>query len=181
MAIPTLPASDPSPDERAARLASRREEYRWSYTQLPPLAMVERVPKADQPSLRWALGVIDLVIKVIENDYAIALDDRLAAQHFNLAREVARLYHEFDRAALAEGRVYLADYGALEGLEPGTFPDGQKYASPALALFAVPPASAPGPRSLVPVAIQCAQTPTVPLFTPRDGVNWDIAKSIVAT
>jgi arachidonate 15-lipoxygenase len=273
MAIPTLPASDPAPAERAARLARRRDEYRWSYTQLPPLAMVERVPRADQPSLRWALKVVDLVIKVIENDYAVAFDDRVAAQHFNLAREVARLYHEFDRAGLdhilrgvvfalvegpgrrrpatlgdyaalfkaiplppgvsdygddatfarlrvaganplvirrletpdarlpvgdaelraatgdgdslarafAEGRLYLADYGMLADLPLGNFPDGPKFSSPALALFALPPRTAPRPRALVPVAIQCAQTPTVPLFTPRDGLDWQIAKSIVAT
>jgi arachidonate 15-lipoxygenase len=273
MAIPMLPADDPTPSERATRLSRRRDEYRWTYTQLPPLATVERVPHADQPSVRWALTVIDLVLKVIENDYAVAVDDRLAAQRFDLAHEAARLYHEFDRAgldhflrgvvfalvegpghrrpatrddyaalfkaiplptiaadyrsdavfarlrlaganplvicrldaldsrlpvtdamlaaatgtpsdgmarAVAEGRVFLADYSVLAGLPLGSFPDGPKYASPALALFALPPRGALS-RPLMPVAIQLTQTPPGPLFTPRDGLGWELAKSIVST
>jgi arachidonate 15-lipoxygenase len=273
MAIPTLPASDPSPAERAARLAHRRDEYGWSYSKLPPLAMAANVPGAELPAVRWVLHVVDLVMKVIENDYAVARDERVAAQRFAFGREVARLYHEFDRGGLdrvlrgvvfalvegagrrrpaaladyaalfkaiplpaaaadygddavfarlrvaganplvirrldapdarlpvgdaelkaatgdgdslarahAEGRLYLADYGALANLPPGDFPDGPKFVSPALALFAVPPGGGSRSRGLVPVAIQCAQTPTVPLFTPRDGINWQIAKSIVNT
>jgi arachidonate 15-lipoxygenase len=82
--------------------------------------------------------------------------------------------------AFAEGRVYLADYGALADLVPGAFPDGPKFVCPARAMFAVPPAGTPGARSLQPIAIQCGEPPA-PLFTPRDGVNWQIAKSIVKT
>ncbi|MGE0708763.1 MAG: lipoxygenase family protein [Planctomycetota bacterium] len=85
-------------------------------------------------------------------------------------------------AALAEGRLYLADYSCLEGAACGTFPAGQKYLAAPLALFASPPASAPR-RGLLPIAIQCAPSPGpgAPIVTPRDGQAWLIAKTRVQT
>lgn len=80
-------------------------------------------------------------------------------------------------AALAEGRLYLADYALLDGAEMGTYPNGQKYLYAPLALFVLDRAT----RQLRPVAIQCRQKPAddVPVFTPDDGYNWLIAKTIV--
>jgi arachidonate 15-lipoxygenase len=80
-------------------------------------------------------------------------------------------------AALADGRLYLADYSAFDGAENGSFPAGQKFNYAPLALFAVPQ----GARSLVPVAIQCGPRPGTdnPIFLPHDGDNWFMAKSIV--
>jgi arachidonate 15-lipoxygenase len=80
-------------------------------------------------------------------------------------------------AALADGRLYLADYSAFDGAENGSFPAGQKFNYAPLALFAVPP----GGRSLVPVAIQCGPRPGTdnPIFLPHDGDKWFMAKSIV--
>jgi arachidonate 15-lipoxygenase len=82
-------------------------------------------------------------------------------------------------AALAEGRLYLADYALLDGAELGTFPNGQKYLYAPLALFVVTNTK----KELLPVAIQCKQQPGAdnPIFTPDDGYNWLIAKSIVET
>ena len=79
--------------------------------------------------------------------------------------------------ALADGRLYLADYSAFDGAENGSFPAGQKFNYAPLALFAVPP----GGRSLVPVAIQCGPRPGTdnPIFLPHNGDNWLMAKSIV--
>lgn len=76
-----------------------------------------------------------------------------------------------------EGRLYLADYKALSLLVPGTAPDQQKYVEAPLALFAVPAAGSPS-RLLRPVAIQCSQTPGAasPIFSPSDGVGWEVAK-----
>ncbi|MBD2514194.1 lipoxygenase [Nostoc sp. FACHB-973] len=79
-------------------------------------------------------------------------------------------------AARQEGRLYKADYSKLKNMENGSFPNQQKYIYSPLALFVVPPASNPS-RSLVPVAIQCQAEH--PVFTPLDGENWAIAKSIV--
>jgi arachidonate 15-lipoxygenase len=81
------------------------------------------------------------------------------------------------KTALADGRLYLADYSAFDGAVNGSFPAGQKFNYAPLALFAVPPDG----RSLVPVAIQCGPRPgrDNPIFLPRDGDNWFMAKSIV--
>ncbi|WP_375505109.1 lipoxygenase family protein [uncultured Nostoc sp.] len=79
-------------------------------------------------------------------------------------------------AAKREGRLYKADYSKLKNMKNGTFPKQQKYIYSPLALFAVPPSGSPS-RSLVPVAIQCQ--PEDPVFTPLNGDNWAIAKSIV--
>ncbi|MEH1839617.1 MAG: lipoxygenase family protein [Nostoc sp.] len=79
-------------------------------------------------------------------------------------------------AAKREGRLYKADYSKLKNMENGTFPKQQKYIYSPLALFAVPPSDGSS-RSLVPVAIQCQ--PEDPVFTPLNGDNWAIAKSIV--
>jgi len=85
------------------------------------------------------------------------------------------------KEALADGRLYLADYSAFDGAENGSFPAGQKYNYAPLALFAVPADGQARGRSLVPVAIQCGPRPGPdnPIFLPRDGNNWFMAKSIV--
>lgn len=86
--------------------------------------------------------------------------------------------------AIAEGRVYRVDYGAMAGAIGGTYgpdPQMQKYAYAPLALFAVP-ADAPGTeRSLRPIAIQCGQSPGEhPIITRRSGEDpWLMAKTIV--
>lgn len=76
----------------------------------------------------------------------------------------------------AEGRLFLCDYAALADVQPGTFPDQQKYLTTPLALFAVPPEDA-ADRSLRAVAIQLAQAPAndAPIFTPRSA-GWPVAK-----
>ncbi len=79
--------------------------------------------------------------------------------------------------AVADGRLYLADYSVFDGALDGSFPAAQKFNYAPLALFAVPP----GGQSLVPVAIQCAPQPgpANPIFLPRDGDSWLIAKTTV--
>ena len=85
-------------------------------------------------------------------------------------------------AARAEGRLYLADYAVLADAEGGTYPDGQKFITPSMALFVVPPAGA-ADRRLQPVAIQSGQAPgpDTPIVTPRDGEAWLLAKTRVQT
>jgi arachidonate 15-lipoxygenase len=81
-------------------------------------------------------------------------------------------------AARAEGRLYLADYAVLDGLECGDYPAAQKFLNAPLALFVVPPK---GSRDLQPVAIQVDQRPgpEAPIVTPRDGWAWLDAKTRV--
>ncbi|MFM9964942.1 MAG: lipoxygenase family protein [Planctomycetaceae bacterium] len=105
-----------------------------------------------------------------------SLDQRLPIT--NAMFQIAAPNDSLD-AALAEGRLYLADYALLNGAELGNYPNGQKYVYAPLALFVIT-----GPRKeLLPVAIQCQQQPAPdnPIFTPNDGYNWLIAKTIVET
>ncbi|NES84331.1 MAG: lipoxygenase [Moorea sp. SIO2B7] len=90
--------------------------------------------------------------------------------------------------AIGEKRLYLADYEILYGVRAGNFPPAyRKYIYAPLALFAVPQGTSKN-RSLVPVAIQCEQTPGAnnPIFTsPPPGTSqnqrwyWLMAKTIV--
>lgn len=84
-------------------------------------------------------------------------------------------------AAGQEGRLYLADYGILDGALNGTYPHEQKYIYAPLALFALPKGS-DSTRLLRPVAIQCGQTPgsDYPIITPNSGkYAWLFAKTVV--
>jgi arachidonate 15-lipoxygenase len=110
------------------------------------------------------------------------LDDRFpvteelfrASEHYRAARDKDSL-----EAAKQEGRLFLADYKVLEDMENGgQFPEAPKYLYAPLALFVVDKES----RRLMPVAIQCQQKPAPdnPIFTPDDGYNWLIAKTIVS-
>ena len=81
-------------------------------------------------------------------------------------------------AAGKEGRLFLADFSALEKAEMGTFPVSPKYLFAPLALFALPPGQ--GTRRLVPVAIQCGNDPNeFPIHTPDEGDLWSRAKMCV--
>jgi arachidonate 15-lipoxygenase len=102
-------------------------------------------------------------------------DDRFPVtdEHFRVARPGDTL-----AAAGAEGRLFLVDFKMLDGVETGIAPSGiPKYLYAPLALFAVDTET----RKLTPVAIQCKQRPGPenPIFTPDDGYNWRIAKTIV--
>ncbi len=81
-------------------------------------------------------------------------------------------------AALAEGRLFVADYRHMDGLPSGKNGDVPKYLYAPIALFARPK---DGLAALRPVAIQCGQEPgdAFPIWTPRDGARWRMARTIV--
>lgn len=126
------------------------------------------------------------------NDRAFAWQRVAGANPFVL-RRIARVPDHFpvtealfaretggDRlaAALAEGRAFLADYAVLDGLPMGQTKAGvTRYFSAPLALFV---REAKG-RALLPVAIQCVQTPSAnaPVFGPSDGAAWEMARLAV--
>ncbi|MDJ0599127.1 MAG: lipoxygenase family protein [Crocosphaera sp.] len=90
--------------------------------------------------------------------------------------------------AIAEKRLYMADYEILDTIKAGHFPPAyRKYIYAPIALFAIS-SRTHATGSLVPVAIQCGQTPgdNYPIFTrpptgtPRDQQwSWLMAKAIV--
>lgn len=82
--------------------------------------------------------------------------------------------------AIAQGRLYIADYRILDGGVNGTFPRYQKYLYAPLALFAVPQGNDPH-RTLRAIAIQCGQNSGEnPIVTPNSGkYAWMFAKTVV--
>lgn len=110
-------------------------------------------------------------------------DQPLQVSHEKYQQIIERFeFSDSLEAALQEGRLYQADYSMLKDMAPGTFPNNvKKYPCAPLALFAVPPVSS-SVRSLIPVAIQCQQpsaNENPPVFTPLDGDNWMVAKTIL--
>lgn len=91
--------------------------------------------------------------------------------------------------AAKEGRLYLANYRLLHDLPHGIWSDGvlgvsrKKYVFAPLALFAWQKPTRRELGCFLPVAIQCHQTQVGskqnPIFTPHDGVKWEMAKAVV--
>jgi arachidonate 15-lipoxygenase len=87
-------------------------------------------------------------------------------------------------AAADQGRLFIADYPLLDGAPLGKWDRERKnkYLNAPKALFAWKRENGVEPGHLVPVAIQCGQTPDpqhFPVFTPRDGHRWQMAKTVV--
>jgi arachidonate 15-lipoxygenase len=78
-------------------------------------------------------------------------------------------------AAIAEQRLYLADYAMLEGVEAGTTDGLTKYLCAPMALFVAEHKT----RRLRPIAIQLGQTPDAAVFDPTDGWRWRMAMLVV--
>lgn len=107
--------------------------------------------------------VIERVVDTLPSQFPVSLEGY---------QSVMGSQDSIDRA-IAENRLYLADYAAIEGLQPGQFPQ-QKYSSAPYALFALPT----GTRNLTPVAIQLQREPSAdnPIFHPQHGDTWQLAK-----
>lgn len=105
---------------------------------------------------------------------------RRRLDHFPVTEaEYSRALGDVDRfdAALAEGRLYVADYAALDGLAAGTVDGLQKYNFAPIVLYVWLPSE----HALRAVLIQTGQSPDHPRFTPADGVGWRMARTVVAT
>jgi arachidonate 15-lipoxygenase len=87
------------------------------------------------------------------------------------------------QSAIEEGRLYVADYAILDGLEMGVIDGREKYLWAPIAVYAVVPNQIDVRAGFVSVAVQCNQTagPDNRLWTPRDGMGWEMAKLVVQT
>ncbi|MCB9682402.1 MAG: hypothetical protein H6733_13125 [Alphaproteobacteria bacterium] len=81
--------------------------------------------------------------------------------------------------AMAEGRVFVADYHELQDLVPAPLDGRERHVLAPIALFAVPR----GARSLVPVAIRCGRTDhdavVLRAVDGEDPWRWRVAKTMV--
>jgi arachidonate 15-lipoxygenase len=139
-----------------------------------PLPQISKTFQEDSVFARMRVAGPNPV--VIER--VVALDDRFPVTHEHYQSVMGE--EDSLGAAEQEGRLYLADYAIFDGAASGSYSAGQKYLYAPLALFAVPRPNQRS-RSLVPVAIQCGQKPGPdnPIFTPQNGTNWLLAKTIV--
>ncbi|MBN8611524.1 MAG: lipoxygenase [Deltaproteobacteria bacterium] len=108
-----------------------------------------------------------------------ALPERMPVteEHFAAAMKIAGISGDSLERALGEGRLFVADYHRFEGAQNGKNGETAKWLYAPIALF-VRPVSGP---ALLPVAIQCGQTPgdAYPIWTPADGPRWKMARTIV--
>ncbi len=62
-----LPQHDPDPASRASLLKGAQDEYRFNYSYVSPLAIVERVPVKDEFSFEWLKTVAEHVTNMLSN------------------------------------------------------------------------------------------------------------------
>ncbi len=101
---------------------------------------------------------------------SIPEDFAVTAAHFTRAMGEA---DSLD-AARAEGRLYLGDWTALDGVVAGVNDDQRKVLYAPWALYVET-----RDRRLMPVAIQCGPRPGAPLVTAADGARWEAARLVV--
>jgi arachidonate 15-lipoxygenase len=86
--LPLLPQNDPQIAEREAELHQQQAKYQYNYTYVAPLPMVQSLPSAEQPSLRWLLRVLDASVKLVLNSLQVKHKDSLLDKIENLASYV---------------------------------------------------------------------------------------------
>lgn len=98
-----------------------------------------------------------------------------------LFQSVEGFAHDTLAQAIADQRLYIVDYKDLEHVKNGNKGYGQKYSYAPKAMFAIPADHSCLKDTLLPVAIQCGQIAgdENPIYTPNDGISWNMAKTIV--
>ncbi len=159
--------------------------YERLFTTLEPPACAAfyrrgRDPREQDLMFAWqrVAGVNPMILRRVD-------DDRHALRKLPITDALYRRVMGEDSlaAAISEGRLFVADYELLDDLPRARSDSGrQKYLYAPIALFAWQRPSGAAPAgALVPVAIQCDQTPgpETPIWTPLDGWRWRMAKTTV--
>jgi arachidonate 15-lipoxygenase len=135
--IPTLPSSDPRPDERAARLCAAREVYVYDHESLAPLPLARTVPAADEPSAGWLARLAKLLVDIRRNTWNVGRGlDASRANALDLSTVVEALTSSRPGAA----RTVFAEITDLvmKGYVKGR-PSGQKDYAALFASIDLPP------------------------------------------
>ena len=70
--VALLPQDDHERNKRRDELERQRRKYRFKYTHVEPLALLDELPRADKPSLRWWLAVMKIVYENRKNSLALS-------------------------------------------------------------------------------------------------------------
>ena len=114
--VAILPQLDPKSDARRSALARQQRKYTYKHSLVEPLALLEKVPRADKPSLRWWITVMKVVAENLANSLAIKVEQ---ASHGIISfdddgDESADV--KADLEVLIEDAARIAD-GDLEGMK----------------------------------------------------------------
>lgn len=148
--------------------ASSLDELRRLFISVPCPGQREGVLQDSEFTWLRLAGPNPMVIRK-----ATALPEAFEGQGALIAKKAAQLGESIEDA-LREGRLYVCDYKVLETLPAGSFPVPKVMPAP-IALFVV----REGNKLPRPVAIQVEQRPGAPVFGPRDGWPWNLAKLAV--
>jgi len=86
-----LPQNDPDPASRSQKLDKARKRYRYNYDYVSPLALVDKVPLRDEPSLKWYLKVLDRALEVLGNLIEVEKDSKALGKHRERQKEFRKL------------------------------------------------------------------------------------------
>jgi arachidonate 15-lipoxygenase len=153
---------------------------------LEPIPLLERLHQA--PAERDALFAYQRIAGpnpyILQQVRGASLPDHFPVTEAHFSRALAALSpsaagDDSLARALSEGRLFLVDCALLDGVVAERFAGRQKYLAAAMGLFVRP---LEGAAALLPVAIQCGQSPSeaTPVFTPADGWRWRIAQAFLS-
>jgi len=72
-ALPTLTQNEKQPQLRSQHLAQERSEYRFDYTQVAGIAMLQNLPEKEYPTFQWITQVGNTILEVIWNQQHASL------------------------------------------------------------------------------------------------------------
>jgi arachidonate 15-lipoxygenase len=112
--IPSIPQNDTPAgrQERAAELARAREEFRYNYSYMEPLAFADTVPTTHHPAVGWRLKLAGVVLVILRNTCDIT---KSAAKYGGLELRYKMLAVEGDRQRLQNEILNAILEGALKG------------------------------------------------------------------
>lgn len=170
-------------EPRAARSLDEFADFTDGLESIPLVQSLRARPARREALFGWQRlgGPNPYALQQVRDD---RLPDHLPVTEAHFQRSLAALSpdgHADDSlaAALSEGRLFLSDCKALDGVATTQNQGRQKYTAASIGLFVRPvDRSAP----LLPVAIQCGQAPSpaTPLFTPADGWRWRLAETYLS-
>lgn len=143
------------------------EEYKWLYPIRSIPSVSKRLDRDDEFGRQRLAGVNPVLIERCQQlPEHFAVDDALVKSFLRKGETLAD--------AMAESRLYLTDYSAIDGLP---IVDGRYVTAPMCLLYVNPS------KQLVPIAVQLGQSPdSGPVFTPNDPYwLWQAAKTWVQT
>lgn len=151
----------------------RLEDYQSFFQALPQPPIVPHINKMDTlgDAIAWQ-RIAGCNPTVLTRCHQVPPHFAVQAAHYQVAMGAG----DSLVAAADEGRLFIADYALLNGVECGVAHGLQKYLAAPLALYAIDKST----RRLRSVCVQAGQDPKrFPIVTPADGWHWRMANLCV--